>query len=130
MEELDIAMFSEGGTAQGAYLPYQSSSALPITPSVRDCAQHTSDMGDDQHPSRDVRDGCAVGCGLAGVASADASPVGQDNPQAWHASSCMAGARMDSPYCPLDHGMHAHMSARLVAADGTALSAPASQQSL
>ena len=102
-----MGVFSEGGRAQGAYLPYQPLPMLLPSDSVRDCAQHTSDMGDDQHPSRDVRDGCAVGCELAGVASADASPAGQDNPQAMHASSCMAGARMDAPYSPLDHDMHA-----------------------
>ena len=123
MEELDSALFSEGGTAQGAYLPYQPLPMLLPSDSVRDCdcAQHTSDLGDDQHPLRDVRDGCAVGCGPAGVASTDATPVGQDSSQAVHASSHRAGARMDGPCSPPDSGMHAHMSARSVTADVAAV---------
>ena len=40
MEESDPARFSEGGTAQGAYLPYQSSHILTPSDSVS-CAQHT-----------------------------------------------------------------------------------------
>ena len=52
MEEIDKTLFSEGGTAQGAYLPYQPLPMLLPSDSVRDCAQHTSDLGDDQHPLR------------------------------------------------------------------------------
>ena len=41
MEEIDKTLFSEGGTAQGAYLPYQPLHMLPPSDDVRDCAQHS-----------------------------------------------------------------------------------------
>merc|ERR1711920_983335 len=72
------------------------------------CAQHTSD-GNDQHSSCDAHGDCAVGRGPAAVASVAA--VGQDDPQALHASSRMACARaIEHSCCPHDHGMHAKTS--------------------
>ena len=104
-------MFSEGGTAQGAYSPFIYNEVTPVTLRVtNDCAQHTSD-GNVQHSSRDARDDCAVGRGPAAAASTDATAVGQDDPQAVHAPSSLACAHTkDLSCCPHDHGMHAKPS--------------------
>merc|ERR1712087_421379 len=108
MEELDRAMFSDDGLARGAYSPYPTPSTRSVINPT--CAQHTSD-GNDQHSSCDVHGDCAVGRGPAAVASADVTAVGQDDPQALHASSRMACARaLEHSCCPHDHSMHAKTS--------------------
>merc|ERR1712087_314093 len=106
----DRAMFSEDGLARGAYSPYPTPPTLSAHSNSTTCAQHTSD-GNDQHSSCDVHGDCAVGRGPAAVASAEVTAVGQDDPQALHASSRMACARaLDHSCCPHDHGMHAKTS--------------------
>ena len=125
MVDIDGDWFSEGGTAQGAYSPLVTPPTHSLVTSGNDRAQHTSD-GNDQHSSRDARDDCAVGRGPAAGASADATAVGQDDPQALHASSRLACAHSDdNSGCPHDHGMHASPSACPVSAGVAALSAPA-----
>merc|ERR1712087_153865 len=106
----DRAMFSEDGLARGAYSPYPTPPTLSAHSNSTTCAQHTSD-GNDQHSSCDVHGDCAVGRGPAAVASAELTAVGQDDPQALHASSRMACARaIEHSCCPHDHSMHAKTS--------------------
>ena len=95
-------VFSEGGTARGAYSPYNNTTppTLSVTRTDTTCAQHTSD-GNDQHSLHDACNDCAMGRGPAAAASSDATAVGQDDPLAVHASSSLACARSnDTLGCP------------------------------
>ena len=101
--------FTEGGTAQGAYSPYNiiTPPTLIVTSHNQHCAQHTSD-GNDQHSSRDARGDCAVGQQAAADASTDVSAAAQSDPHAGRASSYVTCARSsDSLERPHDHAMHA-----------------------
>ena len=68
MDELDRALFSEGGFARGAYQPLLLG-GLDVTTSTSTVGHHTSDVND-QHSSRDVR-----GDGVASHSSFMSAPL-------------------------------------------------------
>ncbi len=84
MDSNGRAAFSMGGTARGAYIPYNSSNLVnpdPVTDQHHPLDQHTSDCND-QHSSCDVHGDCAMGHAPPVDTSADVSTGGPVDPSA------------------------------------------------
>ena len=104
----DRAAWSAGGSALGAYQPYNPlTTPDPNHPSIQQpVVLHTSD-GNVQHSSCDAHGDCAVGHAQSVVASTDASADGPVDPLAGRASSDLSCTRDQHSRVCHDQIMHA-----------------------
>ena len=85
MEELDPALFTDGGTARGAYSPLLDLDLVDVSSSTAAADHHTSDVND-QHSSCDAHGDCAAGhSSLMGAPAVPSSSV-QFDPSASYAA--------------------------------------------
>jgi len=120
----DLAAFSAGGTARGAYQPFDPvTTPDPNHPSNHQpVVRHTSD-GNVQHSSCDAHGDCAVGHAQSVVASTDASADGPVDPLAGRASSDLPCARDQHSRVRHDQIVHAFESVHPEGVDVVAPSA-------